>query len=175
MFSLRSIFQSNKRKYATTRFPPNWPSYLHNKCSDAMCCFPNPPQSVAGFYTCQGNQHDGKLCPGTYEVSSAMARSTLRGQLVPSAPRTSPRAQPPSRPPRPEERALHKKASRIHGLSQRRISRTIRPIPQFAEVRTKPQPAIPTHYTCYAGPVQSYFAPAVAYNKTRAQRQPMTH
>jgi len=62
-----------------TRFPPNWPSYMHNKCSVPACDFPNQPQVGAGSYDCQGVL-GGWHCEGTYYVSPSMADSVIRSQ-----------------------------------------------------------------------------------------------
>ncbi|KAF9530451.1 hypothetical protein CPB83DRAFT_850946 [Crepidotus variabilis] len=179
MFSFRSLFRSNKSKYAATRFPPNWPSYLHNKCNDATCCFPNPPQAIAGMYTCQGSLLNGRHCNGTYEVSSSMARSTLKSHLVPTAPRTSPNAPAPARPPRPEVRATQQKnLPPIPGLGQRHIQARRAAQPMHHVAAPKPQPVANTHYPCYPGPVQGFYAPAAPsyrYDNARPRRHAMNN
>jgi len=72
------LFKLQKKKqHAATRFPPNWPSYLHNKCSVPLCDFPNAPQAASGTYNCQG-RIGGSYCNGTYYVSSSMAASMVK-------------------------------------------------------------------------------------------------
>ncbi|KIK55130.1 hypothetical protein GYMLUDRAFT_117028, partial [Collybiopsis luxurians FD-317 M1] len=47
--------------------PINWPSPLHNKCSQGNCMYPNLPQPAPGTYVCVGCRK------GTYVVTMSMA------------------------------------------------------------------------------------------------------
>lgn len=76
-FSIFSKSKKAKKAYETTRFPSDWPSWLHNKCSVPNCYYPNKPQAVEGFYHC-GSKERGFYCEGTYIVTTAMAKSALK-------------------------------------------------------------------------------------------------
>lgn len=52
--------------------PHHWPSPHHNKCSKSDCVYPNPPQAVAGRYSCNGKAR-GAHCEGYYDVSRKRA------------------------------------------------------------------------------------------------------
>jgi hypothetical protein len=173
MFSLRSLFKSafrsNKKKYAEARFPPNWPSYLHSKCSIATCAFPNPPRAAEGTYSCQG-AFGRQRCPGTFHVSPSMARSLHQANAFQNPRQASTKPATPVRPPRPahpwssgdrpmvENRALpHAPSLDLRKVQPRSVNHT----PRFAP--PAPQPAANLCYPLYPTPVQSHYAPAASY------------
>ncbi|KIJ92982.1 hypothetical protein K443DRAFT_13202 [Laccaria amethystina LaAM-08-1] len=75
-FSIFSKSKKAKKTYEATRFPSDWPSYLHNKCSVPTCYYPNAPQVAEGLFHC-GYKARGFYCEGTYIVTTAMAKSAL--------------------------------------------------------------------------------------------------
>lgn len=76
-FSIFSKSKKAKKVYEATRFPSDWPSYLHNKCSVPTCYYPNAPQVAEGLFHC-GSKERGFYCEGTYIVTAAMAKSALK-------------------------------------------------------------------------------------------------
>ncbi|TFK74167.1 hypothetical protein BDN72DRAFT_956011 [Pluteus cervinus] len=60
----------------TTRLPHYWPSPLHNKCSNDLCQYPNPPQVNEGSYRCNGHAKNAFFCGGTYHVDLHRARES---------------------------------------------------------------------------------------------------
>ncbi|KAK7436990.1 hypothetical protein VKT23_006724 [Stygiomarasmius scandens] len=51
----RQVIREDKefeKEYRLPKFPKNWPSPDHHKCSSRDCKGPNPPQSVKGTYKC---------------------------------------------------------------------------------------------------------------------------
>lgn len=65
------------REKEASRLPLNWPSYLHNKCSNRACLYANPPQAAEGWYNCQGYLN-GSCCQGTYYVSASTAHTVVQ-------------------------------------------------------------------------------------------------
>ncbi|KAF8972203.1 hypothetical protein BDZ97DRAFT_2054307 [Flammula alnicola] len=117
----RSLF--HKKKPASAKFPPNWPSHLHSKCTVKTCSFPNPPQAVEGKYNCLGRS-GGVCCPGTYKVSYSMAATMTRNYVFLPLRQEVQKAPPPKKKKKRDyTQSKLKDLPPVPGLSERKVNR----------------------------------------------------